>query len=159
MPPSFKAVFKSADDVAGAAKNVKKAASGAGNAKTVSKSVKQDVPVKKVTKNDGIEPKTTKPKETGVEAPPNSAKNLAQNVAVVGGIAGLTTLGATFLPGMLQSGTQLAGTKILADTAVEGLKAIGETAQEMFSDLLDSPGGLLAVVAAVGVVAVVSMRR
>jgi hypothetical protein len=123
----------------------------AGGIKKSVKDAKVDVPIK--PKDNGLDPPNTKPKDTGVEPPKakttaENAKDLAKNVAVGGGLAGL----AVFLPGLItQAGntaTTLGGTKIITD----GIK-------EMFNSLLDSPEGLTAVVAIAGVVAYMSIRR
>lgn len=117
------------------------------------KDAKVDIPLTTKPKDSGLEAPNTKPKDTGLEPPKakttaENAKDVAKNVVVGGGIAGLVA----FIPGLIseagKSATTLGGAKIITD----GVK-------DMFNSLLDSPEGLTAVVAIFGVVAYMSVRR
>jgi hypothetical protein len=115
------------------------------------KDAKVDIPLN--SKNSGVEPPNTKPKDTGLEPPPkksltDQAKDLGKNVAVGGGVAGL----AVFLPGLISQAGNTANT-------LGGAKIISDAVKEMFNALLDSPEGLTALVAVAGIVAYMSIRR
>jgi len=138
-------------------------------AKAGSKDAKVDIPLNKPRdggveapntkpKDDaGIEAPNSKPKDTGLDAPPppksalDNMKDLGRRVLIGGGIAGAGA-GAAFLPGLLPS---------LLDKGrdVVSLKMILDALKEMFKDVIESPEALAALVAAVGLVAYMSMRR
>lgn len=140
----FGTLAKNADSAKGALKNLDDIEINS-SVKAATKDAKVDVPLK--GKDSGLEAPNTKPKDSGVEPPKTTAqtaKDLAKNVVVGGGLAGL----GAFIPTLIDTGGKLAGGKILSDTA-----------KDMFNALLNSPEGLAAVVAGVALVAYVSTRR